>query len=143
MALGTDSHRIFVFGANLKGRHGKGAALHAAEHYGAREGVGFGLHNQSYAIPTKGYQLEVLGLLVIARYVGYFVRDIKHYDDTGVKFEFNVSQIGCGLAGYEPTQIAPLFRPLTLTTGKPYPVWFDEAWKPYLGPAAQFWKAPI
>jgi len=140
--LGRDSHRIFVFGSNLRGRHGKGAALHAAECYGAIEGVGFGMTGQSYAIPTKGHQLEVLGLTVIGRYVGYFIRDVRHFDESK-PYQFNVTQIGCGLAGYDPTQIAPMFRPLTLTTGKQYNVWFDEAWKPYLGPAARFWSAPI
>lgn len=142
MTLGTDSHRIFVFGSNLKGRHGAGTALHALQNYGAREGVGFGLVEQSYALPTKGHHLEVLTLPVIERYVGYFMRDVKYYDNSS-PWEFNVTQIGCGLAGFKPEQIAPMFRPLTLTTGTPYKVWFDEAWKPYLGPAAQFWKAPI
>ena len=45
--------KIFVFGSNLAGRHGKGAALDAKNKYGAIYGVGFGRTGNSYAIPQK------------------------------------------------------------------------------------------
>ena len=96
---------IFVFGSNLAGRHGKGAALAARLHHGAVYGVGIGRTGQSYAIPTKGHHLQVLALYVIAGYV----RDFILYAEDHPELEFEVTRIGCGLAGYSDSQIAPLF----------------------------------
>lgn len=126
--------RLFVFGSNLKGRHGKGAALHAVQKYGALEGVGYGLQGKAYAIPTKGYHLESLPLSVIQRHVGYFM-DTVAFTQT---LQFNVTKIGCGLAGFTNEQIAPLFKGVET---HPH-VWFDPDWKPFL-PQAQFWKGPL
>lgn len=135
-----DSHRIFVFGSNMRGRHRKGAALHAVKYYQAIEGRGFGLQNQAYALPTKGYNLEVLPLSVIGRHIGYFVRDVL-LGFPNPSSQFNVTQIGCGLAGYKPREIAPFFQELTLDEDSP--VYFDRIWQSYLGPYAKFWEAPI
>lgn len=99
------SAQIFVFGSNLGGRHGKGAALHAREAHGAIYGQGVGIQGRSYAIPTKGWKLEVLPLRVISTYVRAFVE----FAGLNPQMTFNVTRIGCGLAGYEDAQIAPLF----------------------------------
>lgn len=97
--------QVFVFGSNLSGRHGAGAALLAAEEFGARYGVGVGPTGRCYAIPTKDRSLKVLPLDQIAEHVANFLRYARRYPE----LEFLVTQIGCGLAGYKPHQIAPLF----------------------------------
>lgn len=96
---------IFVFGSNLDGRHGKGAALTALRKYHAVYGVGAGRTGDAYAIPTKGKDLEVLPLHVIMLYVGLFL----HYVRDNPELTFLVTRIGCGLAGYKDEQIAPMF----------------------------------
>jgi len=97
---------VFVFGSNLAGRHGKGAALHARKHHGAQYGVGFGVTGNAFAIPTKDRHLRTLALDEIKRYVDIFVG----YAGLHPELEFNVTRIGCGLAGYTDTDIAPMFK---------------------------------
>jgi hypothetical protein len=97
---------IFVFGSNLAGRHGKGAALYARTYYDAEYGVGIGRTGSAYAIPTKGTQLEVLSLYIIEK----FVKDFIQYAKDNPELEFLVTRIGCGLAGYKDKDIAPMFR---------------------------------
>jgi hypothetical protein len=99
-----------VFGSNLAGRHGKGAALTAKLRHGATQGQGEGLQGQSYGIPTKGGEktgtLSLLPLHQIEWHVLRFVefaRDHPH-------LLFFVTRIGCGLAGFRDDQIAPFFR---------------------------------
>lgn len=105
---------VFVFGSNLAGRHGKGAALWAVQHRGAIYGQGVGLQGNSWAIPTKngrgGADLrdpaQTLPLSEIAGYVAAFLAQAAVlYPDR----QFQVTLIGCGFAGYTPEQIAPLF----------------------------------
>ena len=98
--------KIFVFGSNLAGRHGAGAALEAKERYGAREGQGMGLVGWSYAIPTKDAQLRTLPLPAIHKSVDIF----KVYAWQRPEFQFFVTPIGTGLAGYTHAQIAPFFK---------------------------------
>lgn len=101
---------VFVFGSNLAGRHGKGAALYARQHYGAIYGNGVGMQGvgaqgSSYAIPTKDHNLKTLPLREIEVHVHNFLNfAIEHSELT-----FHVTPIGCGLAGYKPEQILPLF----------------------------------
>lgn len=97
--------QIFVFGSNLAGRHGKGAALHARREHGAVYGQGVGLQGNSYAIPTKDAQLNTLPLTVIQRHVDEFLRFAMDHPE----LQFNVTRIGCGLAGYKDSDIAPMF----------------------------------
>ena len=97
---------IFVFGSNLAGRHGKGAALYARKHRGAKYGQALGLQGSSYAIPTKDSDLSTLPLDIIETYVEDFLAFAA--DNPALTFE--VTPIGCGLAGYKPDQIAPMFR---------------------------------
>ena len=97
---------IFVFGSNLAGRHGAGAALYARQHHGAVYGNGIGLQGNSYAIPTKGHRLEVLPLTQIEWHVKTFLRVARSMPST----QFKLTAIGCGLAGYKPSDIAPMFK---------------------------------
>jgi hypothetical protein len=97
---------VFVFGSNLAGRHGKGAALHAYKHYGAIPGIGAGPMGNSYAIPTKRTPYESLPLDEITVYAQAFIAYAAEHPETS----FQLTAIGCGLAGYKPEDIAPLFR---------------------------------
>jgi hypothetical protein len=99
------SDPVFVFGSNLAGRHGKGAALWALQHRGAVYGVGEGRMGNSYAIPTKDGSLRTLALDEIRRHV----RNFLVYAETHQNEEFQLTPIGCGLAGYSPADIAPMF----------------------------------
>lgn len=96
---------VFVFGSNLAGRHGKGAALWARQHRGAIYGQGVGRQGNAYAIPTKDHQLRVLPLLAIQAHVTEFLDYARQRPSTA----FELTPIGCGLAGYRPAQIAPMF----------------------------------
>jgi len=101
----NDGKNIFVFGSNLRGRHGKGAAYEAFIHWGATYGVGVGRIGQSYAIPTKDSPNEVLTLSEITLYVDQFIEYAKAHPE----LTFLVTKIGCGLAGFHESQIAVLF----------------------------------
>ena len=96
---------IFVFGSNLAGRHGKGAALEAVKTHGAVYGKGIGFYGKSYAIPTKDENLKTLSIPQIRKHVDTFIR----FAELNPQMKFQVTRIGCGLAGYEDTDIAPLF----------------------------------
>ena len=87
---------VFVFGSNLAGKHGKGAALHASREHGAVHGVGVGRTGNAYAIPTKDAGLRTLPLSEIKGYVLEFLRYAKAHPD----LRFEVTRIGWGLAGY-------------------------------------------
>lgn len=97
---------IFVFGSNTAGRHGAGAAKAAHEHHGAIYGNGYGLQGQSYAIPTKDSALRTLPLELIRGHVAAFLGFAREHPD----LTFRLTPIGCGLAGYTPAQISPMFR---------------------------------
>lgn len=96
---------IFVFGSNLAGRHGKGAALHARQHHGAIYGQAFGLQGNSFAIPTKDEGLKTLPMWRIEAFVKLFLDSARMISAR----TFRLTPIGCGLAGYSPKQIAPMF----------------------------------
>lgn len=97
---------IFVFGSNLAGRHGKGAAKFAREYRGAIYGQGVGRQGNSYAIPTKDAILRTLSIQDIYVHVREFIDYAHRFEN----LEFEVTKIGCGLAGYREGQIAPLFH---------------------------------
>lgn len=97
---------IFVFGSNLAGRHGAGAALHARKNHGAIYGQGIGRQGNSYGIPTKDERLKTLPLNEIRKYVDQFIKYAKENPD----LKFQLTAIGCGLAGYQPEDIAPMFN---------------------------------
>ena len=102
----NSSHFVFVFGSNLAGRHGKGAALTALKHHGAIEGQGIGLQGNSYAIPTKNANLGILPLDIIAYHIDVFCDFVKRND----QYLYFITPVGTGLAGYSVSQIRPLFR---------------------------------
>lgn len=91
---------VFVFGSNLAGLHGGGAARFAMQRFGAVWGKGVGLQGQSYAIPTMQGGVETIKPYV-DRFIA-FARENPH-------LKFLVTEIGCGIAGFTPEQIAPLF----------------------------------
>lgn len=99
------ANEVFVFGSNLAGRHGKGAALVARQKFGAVSGQGTGLMGRSYGIATKGVKLDVLPLPKIGEQVSTFLAFARAHPD----LKFFVTEIGCGLAGYQPADVAPLF----------------------------------
>lgn len=105
-AIMGEAPPIFVFGSNLAGRHGKGAALWALENRGAIYGQGEGLQGNSYAIPTKDEDLRPLPLEYIRDGVNRFL--VFAANSPGLNFQ--LTPIGCGLAGYAPSDIAPMFR---------------------------------
>ncbi|MBQ9547504.1 MAG: hypothetical protein IJU90_09490 [Bacteroidales bacterium] len=92
---------IFVFGSNLAGRHGGGAARIAHEKFGAIMGQGVGLQGQCYAIPTMQG-----GVVTIKPYVDEFIAFAKEHRE----YFFYVTRIGCGIAGFRDRDIAPLFK---------------------------------
>jgi hypothetical protein len=99
---------VFTFGSNRAGRHGKGAALCALQEHGAVYGQGEGLQGQSYAIPTKDAKLKPLPLTEIKKHVDTFLAFARAHTE----HMFQITRVGCGLAGYSDRQIAPMFKPL-------------------------------
>lgn len=91
---------IFVFGSNLQGLHGGGAARVAFRKFGAIWGQGVGIQGQSYAIPTMQGGVET-----IKPYVDEFTKLAREWDQN----RFYVTRIGCGIAGFTDEEIAPLF----------------------------------
>ena len=96
-----EDDEIFVFGSNLGGFHGGGAARLAYNKFGAVWGQGDGLQGQSYAIPTMQG-----GIDTIQPYVDEFITFARQHPE----LTFLVTRIGCGIAGFEDSEIAPLFR---------------------------------
>ena len=95
-----DQDDVFVFGSNLAGMHGGGAAMQALRHFGAEWGNGVGPQGQSYAIPTMQGGVET-----IKPYVDDFIEYARECDQN----TFYVTRIGCGIAGFTDEEIAPLF----------------------------------
>ena len=124
---------IFVFGSNEKGIHGGGAARAARDFHGAKMYQGFGRQGGSFAIPTCAIPTGQPGFEIpldkVAQYVALFMEYAREHPE----LEFQVTQIGCGLAGWKAEQIAPLFA------WAPENCLFDEAWKPLLGDGRRYW----
>ena len=94
-------NEIFVFGSNLQGYHGGGAARLAMNQWGAGWGQGTGLQGQTYAIPTMQG-----GIGTIRPYIDQFIKFAQNDPER----TFLVTEIGCGIAGFRPADIAPLFK---------------------------------
>ena len=114
-------NEIFVFGSNLAGVHGAGAAKQALK-YGARPGHGVGLQGLAYAIPTKDYDIKTLPLENIKPYIERFIKLTLQYPTA----KFFVTRVGCGLAGYKDNVIAPLFKGCGANCS------FPREWEQYL-----------
>ena len=97
-ALGENE--IFVFGSNIQGAHGGGAAWFAYKHLGAEWGVGEGLTGRCYALPTME------GETSMKHAVERFTDCARQHPE----LTFLVTAVGCGIAGYTPQQVAPLFK---------------------------------
>ncbi len=117
-------NEIFVFGSNLAGAHGGGAARLAYERFGAVWGAGVGLHGQTYAIPTMQGGVET-----IKPYVDMFIRFAKEH----TRLTFLVTRIGCGIAGFRDEVIAPLFKDAIDVNNIILPKEFVENISPYSG----------
>lgn len=103
-------HEIFVFGSNMSGRHGKGAARTAMK-WGAKYGQGNGLQGWTYGIPTVNASItNKLPISKIEGYVNQFTLFAAYRPD----LTFLVTEIGCGLAGWTVKDIAPLFHGIIL-----------------------------
>ena len=111
---------IFVFGSNLRGRHGLGAAKIAKELFNAEEGIPIGLTGNSYAIPTKDRFIRTLNISIIKAYIETFC----NFTYNRPKLKFFVTAVGCGLAGYKSEQIAPFFK-----DANPENCSFPDIWK--------------
>lgn len=90
---------IFVFGSNIHGSHGGGAAWYAYKNFGAEWGVGEGLTGHTYALPTME------GMASLKHAVEHFTSCAKQHPE----LTFLVTAVGCGIAGYTPQEVAPLF----------------------------------
>lgn len=115
-----------MFGSNLAGIHGAGAAKIAAAKFGAvyGRGEGWGADYKSFAIPTKDYQIRhSLPLEDIEWSIKQFVRITN--DVFVMTPGYFVTRVGCGLAGYSDAEIAPMFKGATNCS-------FAEEWRPYL-----------
>ncbi len=133
---------IWVFGSNLAGRHGKGAAEVAKERFGAQRYVGVGRTGQSYGIPTKDGRkherpMAILPLDTIKGHIANFVA----YAVANPQEKFFITRVGCELAGYSDQTIAPLFN------GAPANCSLPEDWKQYMadfsGPCEDGAAAPL
>lgn len=124
------SKLIFVFGSNTAGIHGAGAAKYAYDKKQARYGFGYGHTGESWAIPTKDDDIRSLPLELINCFVAGFLA----YATVKRKLRFQVTRIGCGLAGYKDEEIAPMFK------GAPTNCMFDEQWRPFLGDGYQYFS---
>jgi len=92
---------VFVFGSNKEGMHGGGAAYIAFKEFGAEWGVGIGMTGHCYAIPTMDGSIDI-----IRRHVDDFTAYAREHPE----LTFLVTRIGCGIAGWRDSEIAPLFE---------------------------------
>ena len=105
-SMGARSEPVFVFGSNLAGRHGKGAALYAARTCGAERGVGEGHTGNAYALPTKDAQLRVRP----AKDVEASIVRFCDYARANPHLRFRVTPVGTGLAGFPKREIWSMFK---------------------------------
>mgnify|MGYP003638174939 CR=1 FL=1 len=110
---------IFVFGSNLAGLHGKGAAKHAAWNYGAQQGIGEGITGLAYAIPTKGRKLEALPFSDIDAAICRFLEYAKAH-----RGDYMLTPIGTGLAGHSKRRVWSVLA----REGLPSNVYLTSTW---------------
>jgi hypothetical protein len=115
--------QVFVFGSNLSGIHGAGAARAACLQYGADWGVAEGITGQSYALPTV--QKKIAGPLSLEEIKAAVDRFIG-YAQAHPELEFFVTRVGCVRAGHQDADIAPMFR------GAPENCSMPDTWAQYL-----------
>ena len=92
--ISLKDNEIFIFGANLRGAHGAGAAK-TAMGWGAKYGQSEGLQGKTYAIPTVNKSISrTLPIDDIRPYVDRFIEFAKQHPE----LIFLTTEIGCGLA---------------------------------------------
>mgnify|MGYP003655685186 CR=1 FL=1 len=111
---------IFVFGSNLAGRHGKGAAKFALDNHGAIYGQGEGFQGNSYAIPTKDENLKPLPL----QRIDWSIRDFTSFALENPRDHFALTPIGCGLAGNKKRDIWAMLKSYSI----PCNVYLTSTW---------------
>lgn len=126
-----ETHRdaVMVFGSNVSGIHGAGAACAAYRQYGAVLGVGVGLEGRSYALPTKGLNISFMPLNQIAIHV----EDFKDFASKHPKTKFAITAVGTGLSGFHHYEIAPMFKGVGINC------FFDTEWRHHLGSHYNYW----
>ncbi len=123
---------IFVFGSNLMGIHGAGAALDAhTRGFPLHLGVGIHWPSMCYALPSKESPTYSLKSHVIKLYVA----QLCEFGNRESNHKFQITRVGCGLAGFSDFEMAIMFE----AAGYPPNFLFDTAWKPYLGANADYW----
>ena len=95
-----NDNEIFVFGSNIQGMHGGGAAWYAHKNFGAEWGIGEGFTGRTYALPTME------GTASMKKAIAHFIDCAKQHPE----LTFLVTAVGCGIAGYTPKEVAPMFR---------------------------------
>jgi hypothetical protein len=120
---------IFVFGSNEQGEHMGGAARDAYQRHGALWGRSYGHYGDSFAIPTLDVNYRNIPIPRLTDYVNGFLT----YALSRLDYQFKVTQIGCGIAGFTKEQIAPLFK------WAPGNCQFDTEWQPILGDDYDYW----
>jgi hypothetical protein len=113
---------IFVFGSTLRGEHVNGTSRYAKSHHGAKKGIGIGLVDRAYAIPTKTNNYANLSLDEVNEYVLEFIQFAEGHHNV----DFFVTRIGCGRTGFIDAEIAPMFE------GSPDNCRFSEMWRSWL-----------
>lgn len=122
---------VFVFGSNLAGRHGAGAAKWANQVCMAEYGIGEGPTGNSYALPTMDWNIRPLTLQRILTAVRLF----RGFAASRPDLVFQVTQVGCGLGGRTKKDIAPMFAQMDMTKN----CWFDTQWYEYMGDEYTYW----
>ena len=120
--IGTE---VLVFGSNESGVHGAGAARLAYDCYGAKIRCGFGPMGNSFAVPTKDWNIGPLSLSDIKFYVNRFIA-YTHFKDSH-DISYFLTSLGCGLAGHSPSDIAPMFKDCD-----PSKFSFPDTWQEFL-----------
>ncbi len=121
----TEDNQIFVFGSNLSGIHGAGAAREAYENYGAKWGKAFGFSGKTFAIPTKDRTVSnTLNLNEIRTFINIFI--LETFLEENIEKEFFITRVGCGLAGLKDSEVAHIFKDCNVNCN------FPEEWTEYL-----------
>lgn len=95
-----NENHIFVFGSNSQGFHNGGAARLAHQKFGAIYGQSFGFQGQSFGIDTMS------GLEEMEDKINWFLKITEHHPH----LTFLVTELGCGIAGHQPKDVAPFFK---------------------------------
>jgi len=105
MITSLKDNQFFVFGSNLNGNHSGGAAKQAKEQFGAEEGIAEGLSGKTYAFPTLEREMTQRGIKALERSRDRLFATARALPEK----EFLLTKVGCGIAGYEESEMKALF----------------------------------